>query len=630
LEALRQAVALDPVRYATHEEWKYPTQAILGAGGMGCAFLCREPVKGNRPVVVKTFWRAAPGAVEATFAEAMTMDRVGRGHVPALLGYGFAPGGERPYIVMDYLDGYRDGEAWLAEQGPLPLAAGLDLGRRVLQALVVAHAAGVVHLDLKPANLLIRLRSAGEGIAVRVIDFGLARVAERVDAARVPGASRAGLSVLGTGIAGTWDYAPPEQLGQTRYGPPGPRSDLYAFGATWWRLLTGRHPNNRRAKYLPPGCPAALFELIHDLLEHDPKDRPESAAAVLAQLDAIVPVAAAPERDAPARPKPPPAPPIRVVSPPRTATPPAKPSGVPSEVPDIHGWPAAKVLALQKTAADALGLSVVFRDPFISPVELSRSFLVRIVWTVVDHGPEMVVIPAGRFLMGSPDKEVQRSGDEGPQHLVTISRPFAIGRYAVTVGEYNAFCVATGRDKPGDQGLGRGRHPVINVTWNDAVAYCQWLSEQTGRSYRLPTEAEWEYACRAGTATAFHFGATVTTDQANYNGNHPYDNGAKGRYREQTVPVGSLPPNPWGLCEVHGNVWEWCQDWFGGYEAGLIADPGGPATGERRVLRGGSWVNEARRLRSAYRDHDAPGDRGPLGGFRLALGPELRQAKPAG
>ncbi|WP_295433359.1 formylglycine-generating enzyme family protein [uncultured Thiodictyon sp.] len=169
-----------------------------------------------------------------------------------------------------------------------------------------------------------------------------------------------------------------------------------------------------------------------------------------------------------------------------------------------------------------------------------------------------------------------------------------------------------------------------HVTWNDALAYCQWLSEQTGRSYRLPTEAQWEYACRAGTATAFHFGATVTTDQANYDGNHPYGNGGKGRYREQTVPVGSLPPNPWGLCEVHGNVWEWCQDWLGDYEVGPIADPGGPASGVGRALRGGSWIFEARYLRSAYRRCVDHGNRFLLAGFRLALGPELRRARLAG
>jgi len=113
------------------------------------------------------------------------------------------------------------------------------------------------------------------------------------------------------------------------------------------------------------------------------------------------------------------------------------------------------------------------------------------------------------------------------------------------------------------------------VTWDDALAYCRWLSEQTGRSYRLPTEAEWEYACRAGTATAFHFGMTITTDQANYDGKFRYGQCPKDRYREQTVPVGSLPANPWGLCEMHCNVCEWCQDWFGDYEAVPQAAPPG-------------------------------------------------------
>jgi len=224
LEALRQAEALDPARYATHEGWKYPVEAILGAGGMGCALLCREPVRRNRPVVVKSFWQTPPGATEKIFAEAIAMDEVGRDHAPALLGYGFAPGNGRPYIVMEYRAGYLDGEAWLEEHGPLPLAQGLALGTQVLKALAVAHAAGVVHLDLKPANLL--LKDAGGDLSVKVIDFGLARIALRTEATRVLAATRrGGLSQLGTAIAGTWDYAAPEQMGETRYGPPGHRRE---------------------------------------------------------------------------------------------------------------------------------------------------------------------------------------------------------------------------------------------------------------------------------------------------------------------------------------------------------------------------------------------------------------------
>ena len=559
LAALRQAVDLEPDRYATHEEWKYPTQAILGAGGMGCAFLCREPVEGNRPVVVKTFWRAVPGAVQETFAEAMTMNRVGGGHVPALRGYGFAPGGRRPYIVMDYLDGYRDGEAWLAEHGPLPLAQGLALGRRVLEALAAAHTAGVVHLDLKPANLL--LKAERDSIEVKVIDFGLARVAERVDGARAAGASRSGLSVLASSIAGTWDYAPSEQMGQTQYGPPGPRSDLYAFGATWYRLMSGRHPGNRRTKHLPSGCPEALFELIQDLMEYDPKDRPGSAEAVMRALEGIAkPVGAAFSRDVP-----PAVEPARTAPAPRPVAPATRTA---PEVPDIHGWSTAQVQSLQKAAAEALGRPVVFRDRLQSGGE----------------GPELVVIPAGPFLMGSPDSEEERRREEGPQHQVTISRPFALGRYAVTFDEYDAFCADSDREQPGDEGWGRGSRPVINVSWNDAVAYCAWLSGQTGQAYRLPSEAEWEYACRAGTATPFSTGTCLSTDQANYDGNHPYSGCPKGQYREETVEVGSLKaPNPWGLHDMHGNVWEWVQDsWHDSYRR--APDGGSAWEGGRLVL----------------------------------------------
>jgi len=192
-----------------------------------------------------------------------------------------------------------------------------------------------------------------------------------------------------------------------------------------------------------------------------------------------------------------------------------KRSPPPSGVPDIHGWGAAQVQRLQQSVAEALSLPVTFRD------RLAQGGL----------GPELVVIPAGSFLMSSPEGEEGRDRCEGPQHRVTFARPFAIGRFAVTFDDYDAFCSATKREKPGDAGWGRGRQPVIHVDWDDAVAYCQWLSQQTGQGYRLPSEAEWEHACRAGTTTPFHFGETITTNQANYYGDFTYGKGVKGKYR---------------------------------------------------------------------------------------------------
>jgi formylglycine-generating enzyme required for sulfatase activity len=231
-------------------------------------------------------------------------------------------------------------------------------------------------------------------------------------------------------------------------------------------------------------------------------------------------------------------------------------------------------------------------------------------------GPVMVRIPGGCFQMGSPESEPERYDDER-QHRVCVDG-FMIGRYAVTFAEYDAFAEATGGEKPHDRGWGRGRRPVINVSWDDATAYAQWLSEQTGQEYRLPTEAEWEYAARAGSTTAFWWGDTIHTDQANYNGQFAYNDGPTGEYRGQTVPVGQFEANAFGLYDVHGNVWEWtCSNYDRDYAGGeaSCAEPGSEGG---RVLRGGSWVNDPWRLRSAGRFIYGPAYRLGNAGFRLA------------
>jgi formylglycine-generating enzyme required for sulfatase activity len=229
--------------------------------------------------------------------------------------------------------------------------------------------------------------------------------------------------------------------------------------------------------------------------------------------------------------------------------------------------------------------------------------------------PEMVVIPAGGFLMGSPEGEKGRVYFEDPQHEVRIAYRFALGPHPVTFAEYDAFCEATGREISGDAGWGRGRRPAINVSWEDASAYCAWLAERTGKPYRLPSEAEWEYACRAGTTTPFWMRGKISTAQANYNANKfggrrhrankIYGKGISDEFRGRTVPVDEpgFPANPFGLYQVHGNVWEWVKDcWHEVYE-------GAPTDGSPwvekgctlRVLRGGSWNTELAGLRAASR-----------------------------
>ena len=236
--------------------------------------------------------------------------------------------------------------------------------------------------------------------------------------------------------------------------------------------------------------------------------------------------------------------------------------------------------------------------------------------------PELVVVPAGSFMMGSPLSETGRYDDEGPVHRVRIAQPFAVGVYEVTFAEWDA-CVrdgGCGGHRADDEGWGRGRRPVIDVSWEDAQSYVRWLSRKTGEKYRLLSESEWEYVARGGTTGPFHLGATISTDEANYNGLYIYGSGRQGQFRRRTVSVGRFPANEFGLHDVHGNVWEWVEDcWNGGY-AGVPADGGAWETVDcsRRVLRGGSWGSDPRNLRSAIRGKNPFGYRNVGVGFRVA------------
>ena len=236
------------------------------------------------------------------------------------------------------------------------------------------------------------------------------------------------------------------------------------------------------------------------------------------------------------------------------------------------------------------------------------------------EGPLMVVISAGCFRMGFPPDEPERQFYEDPLHEVGIAEPFGIGVYAVNFDEYDYFCDNIRQAKPLDQGWGRGRRPVINVSWEQAQKYCEWLSEQTGRAYRLPSEAEWEYAVVRALIRHFIQVTRIITDQANFNGDYIYNGSAKSKYRKQTVPVGTFAPNAFGLCEMHGNVWEWCQDnWHWNYEnCPQDASPWERGGSEDRVLRGGCWSSDPASVRSGKRNRFSPADRYNTIGFRLA------------
>jgi formylglycine-generating enzyme required for sulfatase activity len=217
-------------------------------------------------------------------------------------------------------------------------------------------------------------------------------------------------------------------------------------------------------------------------------------------------------------------------------------------------------------------------------------------------GPKMVVIPAGSFRMG----DIQGGGDddEQPVHRVSVGK-FAMGVYEVTFAEYDKFAEADGRTKPDDRGWGRGNRPVINVSWNDATAYTKWLSNQTGKKYRLPTEAEWEYAARAGTETKYWWGNEIDESKANYDWN-----------LSKTSPVGNYKANQFGLYDTVGNVWEWtCSEYEGKYNG---KEKQCVTTANRLSLRGGSWDDDAWFVRSAYRVRLTPTDRIFVVGFRVS------------
>ncbi|MEA5553297.1 formylglycine-generating enzyme family protein [Anabaena cylindrica UHCC 0172] len=229
---------------------------------------------------------------------------------------------------------------------------------------------------------------------------------------------------------------------------------------------------------------------------------------------------------------------------------------------------------------------------------------------------EMMMIPGGSFMMGSPEEEEGSSDDERPQHQVTI-KAFCLGKYQVTQAQWKAvatFPKVNRELKPDPSHFKGDNRPVEQVSWEDAVEFCSRLSKHTKRQYRLPSEAEWEYACRAGTTTPFHFGETITTDLANYRGidgdsirwSGSYGQGLKGVYREETTEVGSFGvANNFGLYDMHGNVWEWCQDDWHSYHEGAPTDESvwlsNEETNNAKLLRGGSWYNAPAYCRSAYR-----------------------------
>ncbi|MGK7902249.1 MAG: SUMF1/EgtB/PvdO family nonheme iron enzyme [Hormoscilla sp.] len=579
----------------------------LGEGGFGKTYRATDGHRMKANSVVKQFAPApemqqAMGSnpqlrdkmLELFAREATQLLELGQHpQIPALFAYFQAdlqlPAGTYPYLYLaqEYVEGENLLQA-LTQKQAFDEAEVRSILADLLPILDLIHSRGVIHRDIKPENIMQR-RSDKRLV---LIDFG---VSKQATGTSLPLGSTVGTMGSGKTTAGTLGYAPPEQM---LYGKAYAASDLYALGATCIHLLTGENPFflfepmdsrwlwqeslQRQGKSVSP----QLTQVIEGLLREKPKDRYQSATEVLAALNSktgqSVPLST-------------------IISMPRKtgAAHQANPQSKANTLPTFE----FEVVIIDKggrETSDRRLRAEFYREDLGNGVIL-----------------EMVSIPGGKFTIGSPESEVGRQKTEGPQREVTIS-PFFMGKFPITQAQWQAVM---GNNPSKFKGANR---PVENVSWNDAVEFCQQLSRKTGKTYRLPSEAQWEYACRAGTTTPFHFGETITADLANYNGMNTYGQEPKGSYREQTTPVGYFQvANNFGLYDIHGNVWEWCADpWHETYR-GILADGsiwefGGDDS--FRMLRGGSWVNYPANCRRAYRGRNSPGDGNTFVGLRVVVG----------
>lgn len=560
------------------------------------------------------------------------------------------------FLVTEYVDGM-DLERLAKCRGRLPIAEACELARQAALGLQAAHEHGLVHRDIKPSNVML----TRQGL-VKVLDLGLARM--QAGPAAGEQATRSGL------LMGTVDYMAPEQVSDCHNVDI--RADIYSLGCTLYQLLSGKLPfggpkfadplEKMTAKMLHTpdplrtlrrDVPERLAGVVERMMAKLPSDRYATPAEV---AEALTPFAAGADLVALwkgdlARPEPPPRPgqrrlglaalaivlvaaglagwrlwpaTVRPVARPVVVKPEPQPAPQPKpKAADPGSKPEPKPSAdaerageLQKSWAKKLGM----------PVEQTNSI-----------GMKLVLIPPGTFMMGTAESEAQATAaalaSETPAHQVEITRPFLLGACEVTQAEFRQVMgrnpshfspEGPGRERLADQDT--GRLPVESVTWSDAEEFCRRLSGSQGehsarRVYRLPTEAEWEYACRAGSATRWWYGdADAELDAC------AWLTPAAGN---STHPIGRKRANPWGLRDVYGNVFEWCSDWFAAdyYRHSPAQDPIGPATGVERVIRGGSWWNRADHCRSAARV-GAPRDGSELIGFRVLCEVGVRPSGP--
>ena len=653
------------------QEGKYRIEQRLGLGGFGITYLAKSQEYGK--VVIKTLNDEVQQRPDFDtfqndfFDEALKIRGCQHRHIVQVHRVFLEkvrhpnPGNTRSQylrlacIAMEYIDG-TDLDRLVTQKRRLPEADALRYIQQIGQALSVVHGQGLLHRDVKPNNIMVR-RNMDEAV---LIDFGIAREF-------TPNLTRTHTQFLTDG------YAPIEQYEQQ--AKRGAFTDVYALAATLYSLVTGDIPINAQERLISllrshsdplvppqkknPAVSDRVNAAIIKGMAIQPKDRPQTMTEWLQLLAPLSKPRAQPVMHmgkAPGSTK---------VA--KKAASQRQPVGTDRRT--LLKWlgfgsmglwgawmfrhrlqPTAKVSVPVQTvpSSDGENQDSGQRSLSLSGLPLQRITLDKEAVDVDDWGTivktypvtvdtfvedlgngvtfTMVQIPTGTFMMGQTDAEkeelIRQAGDnyqywyedELPRHQVTISS-FFMGMVTVTQALYEAVM----QENPSYfEGSDR---PVDRVSWHDAIAFCQKLSERTGKDYRLPSEAEWEYACRAGTITPFHFGATLTTQIANYRGDSTYGNGPKGEWRQQTTPVESFPPNAFGLQDMHGNVWEWCNDYWHNHYNGAPSDGStwvGGGEGNFRLMRGGSWFLGSVSCRSASRLRSKTDHRSHYFSFRLA------------